>query len=437
MRPPGHHVGADFYGGSCYLNNAAVAAQYLRDRGIDRVAVIDVDAHHGNGTQEIFYASGDVFYGSAHVDPGHGWFPHFVGFADEQGAGDGAGANRNLPLPPGAGDEEWLRAVEELAAEATQWGAGALVVSLGVDGAAADPNSPFELTPGGYAAIGAALGAMNVPTVLVQEGGYVLDTLGDLVLAALRGFEGPAKRSGTWPDGTRAPRSDSRRRSAGEPATGTRRRRVRSSRWPRAPTPFDVVVVGGGHNGLVAAGLLAKRGARVTVLERRSKVGGAAVTEQPWGPDFKMTALSYVMSMMPPTILRELELARHGYHIYPQHGYFVPYADGRFLQLPDDDPARRHEQIAKFSSADADAMRALGRVARAPRRHARPAAHLGAAQAGFEATARPPRPGSGWRGSCAASTSARSATSPGSSRRASPTCSTSTSSRRRCRACWR
>jgi phytoene dehydrogenase-like protein len=119
---------------------------------------------------------------------------------------------------------------------------------------------------------------------------------------------------------------------------------------------FDVVVIGGGHNGLVAAGLLAKRGARVTVLERRSKVGGAAVTEQPWGPDFKMTALSYVMSMMPPTVLRELDLARHGYRIYPQHGYFVPYADGRFLQLPDHDPARRHEQIAKFSEADAEAI---------------------------------------------------------------------------------
>lgn len=189
VRPPGHHVGADFYGGSCYLNNAAVAAQYLHDRGVGRIAVIDFDAHHGNGTQEIFYARGDVFYGSAHVDPAHGWFPHFVGFADEQGDADGAGANRNLPLPPGAGDQEWLRAITVLAAEATAWKADALVVSLGVDGAAADPNSPFELTPGGYAALGAALGAMHLPTVLVQEGGYVLDTLGDLVLAALRGFE--------------------------------------------------------------------------------------------------------------------------------------------------------------------------------------------------------------------------------------------------------
>jgi acetoin utilization deacetylase AcuC-like enzyme len=190
VRPPGHHVGADFYGGSCYLNNAAVAAQYLRDRGVDRVAVIDVDAHHGNGTQEIFYARNDVFYGSVHVDPAHGWFPHFVGFASEQGVGEGAGSNRNRPLPPAAGDEEWLLAVEALAVEARQWRAGAAVVSLGVDGAAGDPNSPFELTPGGYAAIGAVLGGMEIPTVLVQEGGYVLDTLGDLVLATLRGFEG-------------------------------------------------------------------------------------------------------------------------------------------------------------------------------------------------------------------------------------------------------
>ena len=118
--------------------------------------------------------------------------------------------------------------------------------------------------------------------------------------------------------------------------------------------PFDVVVIGGGHNGLVAAGLLAKRGARVTVLERRDQVGGAAITEQPWGPDFKMTALSYVVSLMPPTILRELQLERHGYRILPQGPYFAPRPDGPALRLPDA-PAARHAAISQFSTRDADA----------------------------------------------------------------------------------
>src|SRR5262245_65921708 len=106
---------------------------------------------------------------------------------------------------------------------------------------------------------------------------------------------------------------------------------------------YDVVIIGGGHNGLVAAGLLAKAGQRVVVLERRDTVGGAAVTETPWGPDYKVTALSYVMSLMPPTILRELELERHGYRVHPQGPYFAPYPDGRHLQLPDD-PVARHKE---------------------------------------------------------------------------------------------
>jgi phytoene dehydrogenase-like protein len=114
------------------------------------------------------------------------------------------------------------------------------------------------------------------------------------------------------------------------------------------PDPFDVVVIGGGHNGLVAAGLLAKRGARVVVLERRSQVGGAAITERPWGPRYNVTSLSYVVSLMPPTVTRELELARHGYHVFPQGGYFAPRRDGRALQLTP-------ESIGQFSRRDVDA----------------------------------------------------------------------------------
>jgi phytoene dehydrogenase-like protein len=118
---------------------------------------------------------------------------------------------------------------------------------------------------------------------------------------------------------------------------------------------YDAIVIGGGHNGLVTAGLLAKRGYSVVVLEKRHLVGGAAVTEQPWGPQYKMTALSYVVSLMPPSVLRELELERHGYKVYPQHGYFVAYPDGRYLQMHAE-PERRHAQISKFSARDADAM---------------------------------------------------------------------------------
>jgi acetoin utilization deacetylase AcuC-like enzyme len=182
-RPPGHHATRCGFGGSCYLNNTAAAAAALRDALGGPVAVLDIDAHHGNGTQAIFYDDAGVLAGSVHVDPGAGWFPHFLGFAAETGGG----ANRNLPLAPGAGDAEWLAAIDDL----LEWArdATAFVVALGVDAAAGDPESPLTVTPEGFRAAGRAIGAAGKPTVLVQEGGYDLDTIGELVRETLAGFE--------------------------------------------------------------------------------------------------------------------------------------------------------------------------------------------------------------------------------------------------------
>jgi acetoin utilization deacetylase AcuC-like enzyme len=186
-RPPGHHATRSAYGGSCYLNNAAIAAAALRRSGAERVAVIDIDAHHGNGTQAIFYDRPDVHYGSLHVDPGAGWFPHYVGYADERGSGAGTGANRNLPLAPGTSDDDWLAAVELLVNEVHDRGADAVVVSLGVDAAAGDPESPLQVSADGYRRAGELIGAL-APVVAIQEGGYDLPSLGGLVVATLEGL---------------------------------------------------------------------------------------------------------------------------------------------------------------------------------------------------------------------------------------------------------
>jgi acetoin utilization deacetylase AcuC-like enzyme len=192
-RPPGHHAGPGTYGGSCYLNNAAIAAQSLRDSGAGRVAVIDIDAHHGNGTQAIFYDRPDVYYGSVHVDPDAGWFPHYVGFAGERGTGDGEGASRNIPLAPGTGDAGWLDAVALLCADASERGCEAVVVSLGVDAAQADPESPLQVSQDGYRRAGELIGALGRPVVAVQEGGYDLPSLGGLVAATLAGLSAGAR----------------------------------------------------------------------------------------------------------------------------------------------------------------------------------------------------------------------------------------------------
>jgi acetoin utilization deacetylase AcuC-like enzyme len=199
-RPPGHHATRDGYGGSCYVNNAAVAAEAMLGAGIGRVAIIDIDAHHGNGTQAIFYDRDEVFYGSVHVDPGAGWFPHFVGYPDETGVGRGAGWNRNRTLAPGTGDEPFIAAVAALAEEAAQLGCTGLVVSLGVDAAGDDPESPLKVTPDGFGAVGQILAGLGMPTAAVQEGGYHLDTLGALVAATLEPFAERARSA-------RSPRS--------------------------------------------------------------------------------------------------------------------------------------------------------------------------------------------------------------------------------------
>ncbi|HET7449207.1 MAG TPA: histone deacetylase family protein [Gaiellaceae bacterium] len=180
-RPPGHHVTRSLYGGSCYLNNSAVAAAALLERVGGPVAIVDIDAHHGNGTQELFRGRADVRTASVHVDPGEGWFPHFLGFAAENDE-----SNLNLPVAPGSGDEPWVAAVGEAAGFAA--GARALVVALGVDAATADPESPLAVTHDGYGEAGRILGSLGAPTVVVQEGGYDLGTIGDLVVATLEGF---------------------------------------------------------------------------------------------------------------------------------------------------------------------------------------------------------------------------------------------------------
>jgi acetoin utilization deacetylase AcuC-like enzyme len=180
-RPPGHHVTRALYGGSCYLNNAAVAAAALFDRLGGPVAVVDIDAHHGNGTQALFLDRTDVLTASVHVDPGAGWFPHFLGFTTEND-----NANLNLPLAPGTGDDGWLEAVRTAAGFATD--ARALVVALGVDAAAGDPESPLEVSASGYREAGRILGELGLPTVVVQEGGYDLDTIGALVVETLTGL---------------------------------------------------------------------------------------------------------------------------------------------------------------------------------------------------------------------------------------------------------
>jgi acetoin utilization deacetylase AcuC-like enzyme len=183
-RPPGHHAMADQFGGYCFFNNAAVAAQRLIDRGAERVAILDVDYHHGNGTESIFLHRSDVVFVSIHADPREE-FPWFAGFADERGIGDGEGANLNLPLAKGATAEAWFAALDTALGFVDDVRPDGLVVSLGVDAYEHDPLGTFALTTADFTRAGEGIRSLRLPTVIVQEGGYAVDALGSNVAAFL------------------------------------------------------------------------------------------------------------------------------------------------------------------------------------------------------------------------------------------------------------
>jgi len=187
-RPPGHHAGIDLYGGYCFLNNAAIAAQTLRNNGASRVAVLDVDFHHGNGTQDIFYQRDDVLFASLHGEPATA-FPHFLGYADECGAGKGEGCNHNYPLPEGTVYSVWLEALQDAMRKIRSYSPDALVISLGVDTYKDDPISYFKLDSDDFTHYGVALAGLNLPTVFVMEGGYAVEQIGVNTVNVLSGFE--------------------------------------------------------------------------------------------------------------------------------------------------------------------------------------------------------------------------------------------------------
>jgi acetoin utilization deacetylase AcuC-like enzyme len=187
-RPPGHHAARDMYGGYCFLNNAAIAAQYLRDAGAERVAILDVDFHHGNGTQDIFYERADVFYASLHGDPAEA-FPYFSGYAEELGAGAGTGYTLNLPLPRATPFGPWREALVLALARIRAFGPDALIVSLGVDTFAADPISFFKLQSEDFASYGRLIGGCGLPTLFVFEGGYAVEEVGVNAVNVLTAFD--------------------------------------------------------------------------------------------------------------------------------------------------------------------------------------------------------------------------------------------------------
>ncbi len=187
-RPPGHHASNDQYGGYCFINNAAIAAQKLRYDGAQKVAILDVDFHHGNGTQNIFYQRDDVLFCSIHGDPMVA-FPYFLGFADETGEGPGKGLNLNIPLPRGTPYSIWRVALCRAITKILGYGADAIVVSLGVDTFENDPISFFKLKSDDFIDMGKTIASMGLPTLFIMEGGYAVEEIGTNTVNVLKGFE--------------------------------------------------------------------------------------------------------------------------------------------------------------------------------------------------------------------------------------------------------
>ncbi len=185
-RPPGHHATASHAGGFCFLNNSAIAAEHLRTKH-KRVAILDIDVHHGNGTQAIFYHRNDVFTVSIHADPSD-YYPFFWGYAHENGEGRGQGCNLNLPVPLRSGDDIWLSALNAALSAIAVFQPGALVLALGLDAYEDDPLAGGAVTAAGFHALATAIGAAQLPTVIVQEGGYLCDQFGRNLTIFLSAF---------------------------------------------------------------------------------------------------------------------------------------------------------------------------------------------------------------------------------------------------------
>lgn len=193
-RPPGHHAALDMYGGYCFFNNAALSAQTLLNNGASKVAILDVDFHHGNGTQDIFYNRNDVLFISLHGRP-EDEFPHFLGYADEMGVGQGEGYNLNLPMPKGTTFKTWRKALFQAMKRISQYAPDAIIISLGTDTFEEDPISSFKLKSDDFYTMGQDLAQLDLPTQIVMEGGYAIDAIGINAVNVLQGFKNGAKHT--------------------------------------------------------------------------------------------------------------------------------------------------------------------------------------------------------------------------------------------------